>query len=245
MGGPLQEDRDMSAQERGGTCQVCGQTRPHRLLRPANVLRPTLEAYLAKRVPNWSHDSLICLQCLNQLRTDFVRAQLEEERGELTALEQEVVQSLHDRDLLADNINKEYQNRLTIGERVADKVADFGGSWSFILVFFLIMGVWIAINSTVLLTRAFDPYPYILLNLMLSLLAAIQAPVIMMSQNRQEARDRLRAENDYKVNLKAEIEIRALNEKMDQLLHNQWVRLLEIQQIQMEMLDDIAERQKR
>jgi uncharacterized membrane protein len=100
-------------------------------------------------------------------------------------------------------------------------------------------------NTAALLSKPFDPYPFILLNLALSLLAAIQAPIIMMSQNRQAERDRLRAENDYKVNLKAESEIRALNDKMDQLLHNQWVRLLEIQQIQMEMLDDLADRQRR
>ena len=124
-------------------------------------------------------------------------------------------------------------------------MAEFGGSWKFIILFFAVMAVWIAVNSIVLLWHPWDPYPFILFNLILSMLAAIQAPIIMMSQNRQEDRDRLRAENDYKVNLKAEIEIRALSEKMDQLLHNQWVRLLEIQQIQMEMLEDLTGRRER
>ena len=113
------------------------------------------------------------------------------------------------------------------------------------ILFFAIMGVWIAINSIALIWRPFDPYPFILLNLMLSLLAAIQAPIIMMSQNRQEDRDRLRAENDYQVNLKAEIEVRAISEKLDQLIHHQWMRLIEIQQIQMEMIQDLGDRRSR
>ncbi|OIN60635.1 DUF1003 domain-containing protein [Arsenicibacter rosenii] len=104
---------------------------------------------------------------------------------------------------------------LTFGERLADKVADFGGSWTFIITFALIIFGWIALNSFILYKQAFDPYPYILLNLMLSCLAALQAPVIMMSQNRQETKDRQRAQNDYLVNLKAEIEVRTLNEKLE------------------------------
>jgi uncharacterized membrane protein len=208
-------------------------------------MREGVEQFAAARVPHWSRERHICLTCLNRLRAEFVRAQLRDEREELTALEKEARESLSDRERIAENFNQEYDSHLTLGQRTADKVADFGGSWGFISLFFGVIIVWIAVNSTVILARPFDPYPYILLNLGLSLLAAIQAPIIMMSQNRQEARDRLRAESDYKVNLKAEIEVQSLNGKMDQLLHNQWVRLLEIQQIQMEMLDDLSDQPKR
>ena len=139
-------------------------------------------------------------------------------------------------------MNQEYDASLTFGELLSDRIAEFGGSWGFLLVFGAVMALWIGINSLTLLSRPFDPYPYILLNLLLSCLAAIQAPVIMMSQNRQEARDRLRAEHDYQINLKAELEIRNLHEKMDHLVHRQWEKLMEIQQIQMDLMEESARR---
>ncbi len=165
---------------------------------------------------------------------------MKKDLGELDNLEQEVVQSFHDNDILSENINEELEEHLSFGDRIADKMASLGGSWVFIISFLLFMAVWIAGNAIILVRRAFDPYPFILLNLVLSLLAALQAPVIMMSQNRQEDRDRLRAENDYQVNLKAELEIRIINEKLDTLIHHQWLRVLEIQQIQMDMLEEIS-----
>src|SRR5205814_8605641 len=125
-------------------------------------------------------------------------------------------------------------------ERLSDQIAAFGGSWKFIITFAVVIVLWIAINVAILATRSFDPYPFILLNLILSCLAALQAPVIMMRQNRVEARDRMRAENDYKVNLKAELEIRHLHEKIDHLLRRQYNRLFEIQQIQIELLEELA-----
>jgi uncharacterized membrane protein len=226
-------------------CQVCGGAKRLREMVPASLVRPNIAELIIARVPGWNAESYICISCLNRFRTDFVREQMEKEQGELSALEHEVVQSIRDNELIADNINRDFDKNLTFGQRLADKVAEFGGSWTFIIIFFSVMGIWIAINSAVLLWRPFDPYPFILFNLVLSMLAAIQAPIIMMSQNRQEVRDRLRAENDYKVNLKAEIEIRAIGEKLDQLLHNQWIRLLEIQQIQMEMLEDLSGKRDR
>src|SRR2546425_9205595 len=123
------------------------------------------------------------------------------------------------------------------GEWVADQVAEFGGSWEFIISFGVFLLLWIVLNAA-LLRQPFDPYPYILLNLILSGLAALQAPIIMMSQNRQEAKDRLRAEHDYRVNLKAELEIRHLIAKLDQLVSHQWQRLLEIQRLQLELLQE-------
>lgn len=132
------------------------------------------------------------------------------------------------------------QTAFTDGERISDKVAEFGGSWRFLIVFTGIIGVWIAINTVAVLWRPFDPYPFIFLNLVLSGLTALQAPIIMMSQNRSEARDRLLGEHDYLVNLKAELEIRHLQEKIDLLLTHQWQSLLEIQQIQIELMEEFV-----
>jgi uncharacterized membrane protein len=145
---------------------------------------------------------------------------------------------LRQHEILSSDIGKEFQKKLTFGERLSDRIAEFGGSWSFIICFGVVLLGWIILNAVFLINRGFDPYPFILLNLILSCLSAIQAPIIMMSQNRAEARDRLRAEHDYKINLKAELEIRHLHEKIDHLLQRQYNRLFEIQQIQIELLEE-------
>ena len=208
-------------------CQVCGNTYSAHDLLPAALVRDD-----------------ICHGCLNRCRGEYIRAEMEKNRGELSALEEEVMHSLHGGALVADNLNAEFDSKLTLGERVSDRVSAFGGSWRFIILFFTVMIVWITANSVYLLFQPFDPFPYILLNLALSLLAAIQAPIILMSQNRQEARDELRAENDYQVNLKAELEVRAVSEKLDLLLHHQWAHLLEIQRVQTEMIEDMVGRRE-
>ena len=179
---------------------------------------------------------------MNRFRFQYVQNLLTSEKGELTALDQEVLESLRQHDLLSSNINLEFEEKLSFGKKLADKIAEFGGSWKFIILFAAVLIVWIGINSAILLWKPFDPYPFILLNLVLSCLAAIQAPVIMMSQNRQEAKDRLRAEFDYRINLKAELEIRHLHEKIDHLLSRQWERLVEIQQIQIELMTEVLDR---
>jgi uncharacterized membrane protein len=132
-----------------------------------------------------------------------------------------------------------------MGQRVADKVATFGGSWTFILSFLAFLLLWIAANAFILMNKGFDPYPFILLNLILSCLAALQAPVIMMSQNRQEEKDRERARNDYMVNLKSELEIRLLHEKLDHLILHQEQSLIEIQRVQIDMMNDILSRMEK
>ena len=152
-----------------------------------------------------------------------------------------MAKSLEEEEALSRNLNQEFEDSLTFGQRMADRLADFGGSWTFISIFMTVLVVWMAINTWILLKQPFDPYPYILLNLVLSCLAAIQAPVILMSQNRQEARDRLHSEHDYEINLKAEIEIRKLHEKMDHLLMHQWQRLMEIQQLQVDLMEEISQ----
>jgi uncharacterized membrane protein len=182
----------------------------------------------------------ICQPDLNRYRRAFVQRVLEEERGELSQLEHSVLDSLHSHDLLTQNVNAQFDRELTFGERMSDRLAEFGGSWNFIGTFALAIAGWIVVNSLLALWRPFDPYPFILLNLCLSCLAAIQAPIIMMSQNRQEAKDRLRSEHDYRVDLKAELEIRHLHAKLDMLLAHQWQRLLEIQQIQTDLIEEIA-----
>ena len=209
-----------------------------------DLLRPSLLEFIQKRVPSFDPKSFICLDDLGQFRRDYVKEVLEDEIGELSALDQEVIDSLQEHEILSENIGKEFEQELTFGERLSDKIASFGGSWTFILVFFAVLMIWIVINGVILATRAFDPYPFILMNLILSCLAAIQAPIIMMSQNRAEARDRARAENDYKVNLKAELEIRHLHEKIDHLLSKQYNRLFEIQQIQIELLEELGQKRR-
>jgi len=227
------------------TCQFCGKSlTAHRVL-PAALVGDNIAGFIVQRVPHWDNTGFICRDDLNRFRADYVRAEMQKDLGGLSALEEEVVRSLHDGELVADNLNLEFDKSLTLGERIADQVAEFGGNWRFIIAFFAFIVVWMIVNTVILLTQAFDPYPFILLNLALSLLAAVQAPIILMSQNRQEARDRMRAENDYKVNLKAELEVRAVSEKLDQLIHQQWAHLLEIQQIQIEMIEDMAGKAER
>ncbi|HSO72115.1 MAG TPA: DUF1003 domain-containing protein, partial [Thermodesulfobacteriota bacterium] len=144
--------------------------------------------------------------------------------------------------IISRDINKEFETRLTLGERLADGLAKFGGSWSFIGIFLAMMVIWMGINSFFLIEKPFDPFPFILLNLALSCLAAMQAPVIMMSQNRQAAKDRLQAEHDFEINLKAEIEIRKLHERMDHLLMHQWQHLMDIQQLQVHLMEEVNQR---
>jgi uncharacterized membrane protein len=165
----------------------------------------------------------------------------------LSEREQRVLQSVAKRLHISRNTNRQFDERLTFGQRLADKVASFGGSWTFILIFGGILVLWVVLNSFILIRRdaAFDPYPYILLNLFLSMLAALQAPVIMMSQNRQAAKDRLDAAHDYEVNLKAELEILGLHEKLDALRENQWTELILMQQEQIKLLTQLlAERSR-
>ena len=169
--------------------------------------------------------------------TKYVSKALLDAKRELDVIRKEVKKNLEAQETSARNVNIEFDRHLTFGEKLADKVAAFGGSWKFIILFGSILCAWIIINSIALFSSPFDPFPFILLNLILSSIAALQAPVIMMSQNRQAAKDRMQAEHDYKVNVKAELEIRNLHGKMDFLIERQWQRLLEIQQIQIDLLE--------
>jgi len=222
-------------------CQVCGVDRPASL-RPAIVVRPSIVQLIQQETGSWDENGWICKDDLQRFRRLYVEGLLVEEKGELTQLEKEVVDSLHEHEILARNPDSQFDAGLTLGQRFADRIASFGGSWIFILLFTAVVLAWMVVNTWVLARRPFDPFPYILLNLVLSCLAAIQAPVIMMSQGRQEARDRLRSTHDYQIHLNAELEIRHLHQKMDHLLSRQWERLVEIQEIQLELINEIRGR---
>jgi uncharacterized membrane protein len=205
-------------------------------------VRDVIAEQILREHPDWSQDKWICRTDLNRYRSQYVHQLLESEKGDLTSLEQEVLHSLREHETLAKDVDTEFEHEWSLGERLADRIAAFGGSWTFLICFGAFLVLWIGVNSFILYARPPDPYPYILLNLILSCIAAIQAPVIMMSQNRQEAKDRLRSQHDYQVNLKAELEIRHLHEKVDHLLSHQWERLAQIQEIQLELLSEISKK---
>ncbi len=173
-----------------------------------------------------------------RLRSQDVLARLQKERGELSEIEADVARKVAEHQIATRHLNEAFEKKATFGERIADHVARIGGSWTFVISMLSVLGVWVTINA-VLAARAWDPYPFILLNLALSCIAALQAPVIMMSQNRTSARDRAQADSDYRVNLKAELEIVTLHEKVDHLLHGQWERLVELQDIQIALLEQL------
>jgi len=223
-------------------CSICGKALPASELISASFVRQPIVDLILTVHPGWTSDSHICHNDLNRLRSEYVQNMLRQEKGELTALEQDVISSLREHDILSKNVNSAVDDKWTFGQRLADHVASFGGSWRFIIIFASVLVVWILINTLLIGDKPFDPFPFILLNLVLSCLAAIQAPIIMMSQNRVEAKDRLTAENDYRVNLKAELEIRHLHSKIDLLLTHQWQRLLEIQQVQTDLLEELGNR---
>jgi uncharacterized membrane protein len=221
-------------------CPVCGRRLPVAELVPGVAVRPSLVELIRKDHPDWDPSQPICNDDLNRYRALYVERLIASDLGELTELEANVVRSLTHQELLSKDVNEEFEGKLTLGQRTADKIASFGGSWRFIIIFFSLLLGWIGLNAFLLLSRPFDPYPFILLNLVLSCLAAIQAPIIMMSQNRQAAKDRLHSQRDYEVNLKSEIEIRSLGERLDHIIHHQWQRLLEIQEVQTDLMEELV-----
>jgi uncharacterized membrane protein len=221
-------------------CQICGQKKARREVWPGELVQGAVLETIRKKHPLCCREGFICLTDLNHFRTAYVQQVLEESAGELATLRSEAAKSTEEFELLSKNINVEFEKELTFWERMSDRVAEFGGSWAFLLSFFAVVAVWVVINAGLALFRPFDPYPFIFLNLVLSGLAGVQAPIILMSQNRQDAKDRLRSEHDYRLSLKSELEIRHLHEKLDLLLTHQWRELLEIQRLQLEVLEEMA-----
>jgi uncharacterized membrane protein len=210
----------------------------------AKTIRHSVLNLIQKDNPRFSHESYLSLSELNQYREKVVSDYLLNEIGELTELEKTVLNSLSRNKTLTDKIVGEEDRALTLGQRIADKVASFGGSWTFIISFGVFIFIWITVNVFWLVNRGFDPYPFILLNLILSCLAALQAPVIMMSQNRQEDKDRDRSRRDYMINLKSELEIRTLHEKIDHFIMDQQQEFLELQKVQLEKMNEILKQLK-
>ena len=219
-------------------CAITGREFPRKQLISLEVVRPSLMDRIRREFPDIAPDALVSQEALTRFRSAYVEEMLRDESGEISILERRVADSLARNETLAENIDAQFHEKRTFGEVISDHLASFGGSWLFILSFLAILVVWMAYNAAEGMRDAFDPYPFILLNLVLSCLAALQAPIIMMSQKRQETKDRLRALNDYQVNLKAELEIRHLHEKLDHLINRQWQRLAEIQQVQLEIMQD-------
>lgn len=223
-------------------CQICKKTKSLKDVLPADMVRLSMVNLIKEAHDNWDEDGFICKVDLGEFRAHYVEMVFDKERGELSDVEKEVIKNIKDQEIITQNLYEQYNDKVSKWDKASDKIASFGGSWKFIVFFFVFMAVWMITNAV--LTRygkAWDQYPYILLNLILSCVASIQAPIIMMSQNRQEKRDRLRSESEYQINLKAEIGIRNLHEKMDHMLFKQWEKTIEMQKIMIELMGDIKE----
>ncbi|MFH0869679.1 MAG: DUF1003 domain-containing protein [archaeon] len=221
------------------TCHVTKQKKRLSEVVPGAMIRPGIVDAIRKNHPDFSHDSFISRDVLKGYRQEYIESMLKTEKGELTEIDKEVVKSMVEHEILVKKQEDDLKKQSSFGQKVSDKFASIGGSWAFVCSFMGVLVIWVVFNSVRFFTH-FDPAPFILLNLVLSCIAAIQAPIIMMSQNRQEARVRLRSENDYKTDLKAELEIRHLHEKIDHLTRVQWQRLLEIQQMQLDLMEEMA-----
>ena len=223
-------------------CSLCNELVEGRTLASPQKLENRILDLIKQDRPQWEAKRGICPNCLETYRAKKFIGYLEAEYQKLSELEHAVVSKVTRRGRVSKLVHQDLVKEMTFGERVADRVAQFGGSWTFIGIFGGILVVWMSINTWVLVSRPFDPYPFILLNLVLSTLAALQAPVIMMSQNRQAHKDRAQANQDYEINLMAEIEIRDLHDKLDSLRFKQWHELWHIQKRQIELLEHLCQR---
>lgn len=225
-------------------CELCKQEFSYEKLFPIRLIRNSVLDTICKKHPGINTSGYICYPDLREIRSEHIESLLTQDKGALSKHEKEVLESLAHQDIRAENVNKKFERELSFGEHMADKVAQFGGSWKFIISFFVILIGWMTFNGLFPYNDAFDPYPFILLNLVLSCLAAIQAPIIMMSQNRQAEKDRLQSNEEYCTNLKAELEIQQLHSKLDIFMKHQWESLIELQKIQIELAEDLVHHKK-
>lgn len=223
-------------------CSLCSTQVEGRTLASPQKLENRILDLIKQDRPEWEGKRGICPNCLEQYRAKKFVTYLEAEYQKLSEIEHAVVSKITRRGRVSRVVHQDLDATMTIGERVTDKIAQFGGSWRFIGLFGGVLALWMIVNAWVLAARPFDPYPFILLNLVLSTLAALQAPVIMMSQNRQAHKDRIKADQEYEINLMAEIEIRDLHDKLDSLRFKQWHELWHIQKRQIELLEHLCER---
>lgn len=208
-------------------------------LYPIPLVRHNVMLAFRKLHPDLGEEGFVCYPDLRSIHANYYQQVLEKEKGTLSDLEQEVIDSIKGQELLSENVNEQFEERQSFGDRLSDKMAEFGGSWKFITLFGVLLVSWMAFNTIQLIENAFDPYPYIFLNLILSCLAAIQAPVIMMSQNRQAAKDRMHVEQDYMVNLKTELQIRQMNARLDLFMKHHWQKMLEINRFQEDLVQEL------
>ncbi|MBS7576485.1 DUF1003 domain-containing protein [Enterococcus sp. MMGLQ5-2] len=199
-------------------------------------LEAELIQFIQAKNPTYPLDTELTLQQILNYRYAFINQLLNDEIKATETFNENYHKEIENKKFQTKNLNKSFDKQVTFGDKVSDKIAKFGGSWPFIISFIVFLALWIILNATGLLFKPFDNYPFILLNLALSCLAALQAPIIMMSQNRQSVRDRIEADNDYEINIKAEIEIDSLHQKMDYLMTTKWQHIIQLQQLQIEML---------
>jgi uncharacterized membrane protein len=224
--------RSLPAARPDDTCSVCGKQAP---CRPLAAMRPALlEHFDGTGLDLTAPDSSVCAACLSSALSRHTLHEVKRKRTIHAEVEKEISERAA---AIADDIENGVP--ATVGQRAADAVAKIGGSWGFVLGFIALLVGWAVLNTVLLATRPFDPFPFILLNLVLSCLAALQAPIILMSQSRMAQVDRIRATEDFRINLKAELEITSLHEKIDHLMHQQWDRMLELQQVQLEILEQL------
>jgi uncharacterized membrane protein len=221
-------------------CLLCKQEKKLVQLTPTSLVRNSIYELIVQDHADCNGEGYICQEELNEYRLKYISKTITEEKGHLSSIDRKILENLREQEIISKNLTEEFDKQQKFGARLADRIASFGGSWTFIGLFFLYLLSWMAINAYVLTKHPFDPYPFILLNLILSCLATLQAPVIMMSQNRQQAREKIQGDFEYETNLKSEIQIRSLHEKVDHLMISQWQRLMEIQQIQLELMQELA-----
>lgn len=198
-----------------------------------------LQKFILKVDTDLTAASTISHISLLNFRFQYINQLLKNEVSTSKQFDHELKHKIRTQQVHIKNVNDALKTKETFGQRIADGIAKFGGSWTFIIAFIFILVAWITLNTLPLFFEPFDKFPYILLNLALSCLAAIQAPIILMSQNRQTERDRVEADNDYEVNVKSEVEIHLLHEKIDYLMESKWQHLTELQQLQIELLQEL------
>jgi uncharacterized membrane protein len=218
------------------SCQICKAPKPLNQVIRGALVSEAMVPLIQQRYPDWSPNGFICFSDLKRFQSQFVAADLPTGPRHINTLEPEVLASVQGQEILSANLNVEFNQQLSWRDRLTDRLTVFCGGWRFLISFTVMMIIWVLMNSLVLIWRPFDPYPFIFLNLIFSCMSSIQAPIILMSQNRQDAKDRLRAEHDYRISLKSELELHRLQEKIDHLLLHHSEQLFEIQALQKELL---------
>ncbi|WP_432797620.1 DUF1003 domain-containing protein [Poriferisphaera sp. WC338] len=233
-------------QKNHDSCPITKEATPEADRVPLHAITPPVLKLILKDHPECEECKWVSRHMLAHYRNQLIHHIMADERGQMTELEQHVAQSIKENKMLTVNVNEDFTDRSSLGARIADMVAKFGGSWAFVIAFTSFIALWIVVNVFFLVNvEGFDPYPFILLNLALSCIAALQAPIIMMSQNRQNEKDRMHSEHEYKINLKAEFEIQNLTHKMDLMLEKHWSHMLELQEMQINMLNELSDKQKK